>query len=373
MKERRLHRWWKNYDKGWVGHAFVAFPGWENHEEGPDFLNALIEMDGRLVRGDVEIHCDAKDWHAHGHDRDPRYNHVILHVVADPHGLHEVTTRDGRTVPTVTFSHSRGGFPIVNRQSSLVNLQRGGAVTRPYCKVRWTLLQNGGWKRFEDKIARLRRWTGQVGLEGALYMGLLDAYGYSKFRRPFRKLAHLVPLSMIQYPEGLKKLLAVAGHLRWKGAFVRPANRPSFRLWELASVLAVHQGHLKMAIQKAMEEPKPRVALERVGAQTKGLGRRVAVNVILPWLVLASRWEGQPLWAALARKWYREWPALESNAVTRRVARQAFGCREDRLPFRLTALTQQGLHWIAKHPESLLPAMQGGGTPATRMPYFSIS
>ena len=59
----------------------VISPGWWNVEGGPDFIRAelLLEGAGRLV-GDVEVHTHASLWRAHGHDRQPSYNNVVLHV-----------------------------------------------------------------------------------------------------------------------------------------------------------------------------------------------------------------------------------------------------------------------------------------------------
>ena len=54
-----------------------------NHQNGPDFLNAQISIDGILLYGAIEIHTKASDWYAHQHHTDPRYNQTVLHVVFD--------------------------------------------------------------------------------------------------------------------------------------------------------------------------------------------------------------------------------------------------------------------------------------------------
>lgn len=63
-------------------HVEVIDPGMENRNDGPDFFNAKVKIDGTLWVGNVEIHVNASDWYLHGHDTDKRYDSVVLHVVA---------------------------------------------------------------------------------------------------------------------------------------------------------------------------------------------------------------------------------------------------------------------------------------------------
>ena len=60
----------------------ILDPGLHNRNAGPDFFNAKVKIGGTPWAGNVEIHLKASDWYRHGHDRDPRYNNVVLHVVA---------------------------------------------------------------------------------------------------------------------------------------------------------------------------------------------------------------------------------------------------------------------------------------------------
>ena len=60
----------------------VIFQGWWNLEAGPDFRHATIQFDDEPEHtGNVEVHLRAEDWHHHGHERDPQFNDVVLHVV----------------------------------------------------------------------------------------------------------------------------------------------------------------------------------------------------------------------------------------------------------------------------------------------------
>lgn len=64
----------------------ILFPGSQNSDAGPDFLNARIRIGGILQKGPVELHIKASDWYRHGHGGDPNYKGVILHVVWEDEG-----------------------------------------------------------------------------------------------------------------------------------------------------------------------------------------------------------------------------------------------------------------------------------------------
>ncbi len=55
--------------------------GLHNHLAGPDFQEAIINIDGVRWAGSVEIHVRSSDWIKHKHGEDPLYRNVILHVV----------------------------------------------------------------------------------------------------------------------------------------------------------------------------------------------------------------------------------------------------------------------------------------------------
>src|SRR5687768_10932320 len=59
----------------------IVFPGYPNTNQGPDFSDARIRINNTLLAGSVELHLKTSEWKRHGHDGDPNYNNVILHVV----------------------------------------------------------------------------------------------------------------------------------------------------------------------------------------------------------------------------------------------------------------------------------------------------
>lgn len=59
----------------------IIIPGKLNTNQGPDFTNAQIKIDGTTFVGSIELHLKASHWNEHGHSDDVHYKNVILHVV----------------------------------------------------------------------------------------------------------------------------------------------------------------------------------------------------------------------------------------------------------------------------------------------------
>lgn len=93
------HRLWLAGDLRSIDHQPIQVidTGQLNHDAGPDFFNAKVNIGGKCWCGNVEMHLRASDWYRHGHQEDPAYNSVILHVVhlSDC----RVTRTDGQIIP----------------------------------------------------------------------------------------------------------------------------------------------------------------------------------------------------------------------------------------------------------------------------------
>jgi len=77
----------------------ILSPGIWNQEAGPDFLKAHLCINGKSVRGDVEIHLSSEDWYHHRHHQDSRYNQVVLHVALwEPKSQKPIAREDNRQV-----------------------------------------------------------------------------------------------------------------------------------------------------------------------------------------------------------------------------------------------------------------------------------
>lgn len=59
----------------------VVNGGYWNQDAGPDFIQSSIRINGVVWCGQTEFHLLSSDWYRHGHDADPAYFNVVLHVV----------------------------------------------------------------------------------------------------------------------------------------------------------------------------------------------------------------------------------------------------------------------------------------------------
>ncbi|MFN4199092.1 MAG: DUF2851 family protein [Flavobacterium sp.] len=110
MKEYFLHRLWQwgYYDTLRLTTTdnlpiTVIHPGQYHQKQGPDFFNALLEIDGQKWAGTVEIHLKSSDWYLHHHETDGHYDNVILHVVWE-HDM-DVFRSDSQKIPVLELKH----------------------------------------------------------------------------------------------------------------------------------------------------------------------------------------------------------------------------------------------------------------------------
>lgn len=75
----------------------------------PDYTTAMYSPISSMPKsnsiyilwvGNVEIHDKASDWYVHGHDKDERYDNVILHVC----GAIDVEAKNSKASPSCSCS-----------------------------------------------------------------------------------------------------------------------------------------------------------------------------------------------------------------------------------------------------------------------------
>lgn len=133
--------------------------GETNSDSGPDFKNALVKINGKTLRGDIEFHKRSSDWYGHEHYKDRKYNGVILQVVGVNDSKQEVRTESGRLVETLELT----GYLSADWQSFLKSHRNveGEFILKCSQKnkqvsfdLKLDYLKHLGEKRFLHKVGR---------------------------------------------------------------------------------------------------------------------------------------------------------------------------------------------------------------------------
>ncbi|MCY4575482.1 MAG: DUF2851 family protein [Chloroflexi bacterium] len=175
----------------------VVHVGARNSGDGPDFLGAIIGIESpgqprRFIRGDVEMHLRASDWFTHGHDTNPAFASVILHVVEDAQGMTEIVGAPVLEMRQETRRRKRMAAAANRQQRSDLGI---GTVTPQGMAA---LLDSLGDSRLEERAAAMEGDIAVVGPEQALYESLLRGLGYTRNMTAFQEVARLLPIDALR-------------------------------------------------------------------------------------------------------------------------------------------------------------------------------
>ncbi len=182
------------------GEVRILDVGEWNRGAGADFLRAEIELNGKVLRGDIEIDPHAQDWEKHGHGDNPNFNEVILHVVLarPPQGWY---TRDSqhRNIPVLYMKPK-----IWQKAMGIAPAQ--SAAHLPCCQTPLahadltnirSLLQAAAAHRCTKKRKLFQAKAEQIGQEQAWYEAIAATLGYSANKTAMQLLAARAPLCQI--------------------------------------------------------------------------------------------------------------------------------------------------------------------------------
>jgi Protein of unknown function (DUF2851) len=330
----------------------VMYQGRRGGGAGPDFRDAVLaRADGSRVYGDVELHLRAAGWHAHGHDGDPRYDGVVLHVVLAPLGKHQeretLLANGDRTPIAVLRTEGQAGQPVAWPCASLG--QRVGAS-----RMR-ALLHEAGAQRFALRADSYQRELAHMALcaeqamgisalwtpaDRVLWVALAEALAYGRDREALRylgeRLAEGVPSATVVAESAL---LPVVERIRIRGLLELRERWLHSGPWQPLRHCITQRA--PTAALKALVEA---IAVEG-GSVSRGRALIVLANVVLPFAAACATLEGHLALAEQAREVFAALPGLPSNQITRLMARQL---GMSRLPS--GAIAQLGLHHLwAEH------------------------
>lgn len=222
----------------------VLDPGRWNTNEGPDFREARLEIEGAEVVGDVEIHFYRHDWFHHGHDRNPNFDRVVLHVVlygeADPGPVTELPMETLVLMPLLERD-----LEDYTMEAALLDLEQvnqldwfGPFMEKPLPERR-ALLRELSHERWQQKLRFRKKRLDGMGWSRCCHESALEVLGYARNRGVMHKIA--ASYTMEDFSGGLD-VNQVFEDFRdsWKLSGSRPANHPRLRLQQYGKVCSAN-------------------------------------------------------------------------------------------------------------------------------------
>jgi hypothetical protein len=253
----------------------IQFGFW-NREPGPDFIHAVIRIDGKVeLEGDIELDLHVADWDYHGHSTNPAFNRVILHLYLHRSGAdHFTRTADNRAIAQVHLQKE------IERVSLEPPIAHPGNCCAPLEQLSDEqidqLIETAAQVRIERKAEQFRRAAFVHGTDEALFQSIAAALGYKFNKIAFLLLAQRAKLRDLREhgPAAESILFGLAGFLEeplpedtqlenrdyrrqlwehwwrvrsqfnalilrkdtWKFGVTRPSNHPHRRLGALAEL-----------------------------------------------------------------------------------------------------------------------------------------
>ncbi|UYW00551.1 DUF2851 family protein [Flavobacterium agricola] len=263
---------------------FGTFTG----NQGPDFFNALLKIDGQIWAGNIEMHLKSSDWYAHQHQNDTNYNNVILHVVWE-HDV-DVFYPDNKPIPVLVLQQYVAPqllekYNTIKQSVSFIPCQNQIHTVPNHI---WTFYKERlFFERLEDKATGLQHYItiSQSNWEHVLFIALCKGFGLNTNKDAFEQMALRIPFSVFlkvrqnslelealffgmlnlltenpasAYEAELVKTFTYLKHkykltpLSFAPSFYkhRPDNFPTIRISQLAHLFAQHQ-HLFDAVLSA--------------------------------------------------------------------------------------------------------------------------
>ena len=257
------------------GQELIVFkPGYSHDHAGPDFEEAKIKIGDIIWNGPIEIHYRSSDWFAHSHEKDERYDPIILHIVwiFDK----RICYKNGKTIPSFILK-DYVDQNLTDAYRHYIN-QTEDILCSSY-KV-----QNISWIQLKDQAIARRLESRSIEInaihkkvdgdwEEAAYRLLCRNMGFSVNKEPLVRLSEVLPFRILkkhannifqiealifgqagfleeisdEYQKNLSKefkflktkygLESQLHKTQWLFLRLRPANFPSVRLSQLAGFI----------------------------------------------------------------------------------------------------------------------------------------
>ncbi|MDQ8200811.1 DUF2851 family protein [Pelagicoccus enzymogenes] len=309
----------------------VEHPGTWNRLEGPDFRDAVLLVDGVEVSGDVEVHFSQADWKAHGHESDPAFDRVVLHVLYYTPGTGSEVSRtvSGKALATVallpllwySLEEYAGEDSLI--ASTGVDLRpEVGTLLNLSLAERKRRLVELALRRWKMKVHYAAQRIESLGWEGACHQGALEVMGFARNRVPMLMIAERHGLQDFASGRLSVDALMEVGAERWRFSGCRPANQPRLRLQQylqwvasaadwperLAGLVTELESHAlspedpswgsqaqrqRLGVAAARKRVGEEILREKIGGQKADT---LLCDALFPLLSARRAWDGFALW-----------------------------------------------------------------------------
>lgn len=263
--------------------------GSHNTDSGPDFFNAKIKIGKTVWAGNVEVHVNASDWEKHAHQKDKAYDNIILHVVYNADKKIKRENRD--YIPTIELKNKLLSEVIKNYNK--LNNSFSWIPCEKQINETPSIIINSTLDKLLLERLELKSQTiiqalqlNKNNWEETFYQILARSFGFKTNAEPFELIAKSLPINVLakhknnlfqieallfgqagmldeyhsdKYALTLQneytflrqkfKLKSIENHL-WKFLRLRPANFPTIRIAQFAS-LVYQSSHLFSKILEA--------------------------------------------------------------------------------------------------------------------------
>ncbi|MGN0021656.1 MAG: DUF2851 family protein [Sphingobacterium hotanense] len=258
----------------------ILHPGDWNQDAGPDFQSALLIIEDIYICGNVEVHVSAKDWIIHGHHQNPAYNSVVLHVIWE--GEEPCYLADGSLLPSLNLRELIEPDIVWKANNLLQNINPipcAYDIKNVPMHIKVQVLQRTVVERLETRYEQVKILLNETqgDWERVTLILIASAFGMKVNKEQFMALSRILNLKLLKkfahkpqqihalffgqagllqkvpgresYVQELQKEYAYIEKLhgldslspyQWKFMRMRPANFPTFKLAQLAS-LYTHQ------------------------------------------------------------------------------------------------------------------------------------
>lgn len=210
MREDYLHYLWKFQKFDSQGAKTVdgkrlriISPGLHNELSGPDFFNSRLLIGEQDWAGNVEIHLRSSDWYMHGHENDPAYDNVVLHVVWD-HDV-EIFRKDNSSLPVMELRHYvspgslKGYNQLCNKDTRRwINCEEDLPNMEDFIVDNW--LERLYIERLEKKALFIEELFKKTSgdWEAVLFQMLAKNFGLNINGEAFLSIASSIPISVLR-------------------------------------------------------------------------------------------------------------------------------------------------------------------------------